>query len=132
MDASLAVRKTSHFLVVLGALGASALLVLGCDEPAAQAEQEAAVQPTQAATPEAPQEKAAQADGKPSYQEEAFQLRLEAPESVSVGQEVVFKVILTAESGYKVNDEYPLKFQFSETAQVRPSKTTVRKARSRA
>lgn len=132
MDATSAFRRGSRFLALLGAMGASSFLVIGCDEPAAQAEPKEAVPPPPATTPpSAPsavsKPSAAPVSGKPSYKEEAFHLSLEAPGSVASGKETVFKVILTAAGGYKVNDEYPLKFQFSETKDVRPTKATVRK-----
>lgn len=129
MDATSALRQGSRVAFVLFASAAS-LLAFGCDEPAAQAQPKGAVLPKSAPAAPALPAKADQPQklvGKPSYQEDAFHLSLEAPESVSVGKEAVFKVLLTAQGGYKVNDEYPLKFQFTETDQVRPAKATVRK-----
>lgn len=131
MDATAALRRGSRFLAVFGVLGASSLFVLGCDEPAAQAEPKDAALPSPTKAPAVaepgPSQGSERAGGKPSYKEEAFSLSLEAPPAVSSGKEAAFKVILTAAGGYKVNDEYPLKFQFAETANVRPKKSTVRK-----
>ena len=46
------------------------------------------------------------------YDEEAFQLIIEAPSAARVGESVEVVIHLTAQSGYKVNPEYPLKFTF--------------------
>ena len=128
MDATAALRRGTRFLAVLGVWGASSLFVIGCDEPAAQAEPKEAALPSATKAPDAaPAQTTELAGGKPSYKEEAFSLSLEAPSAVSAGKEAVFKVILTAAGGYKVNDEYPLKFQFTQTAKVLPKKATVRK-----
>lgn len=135
MDATSAVRRGSRLLTSLFLVISGSISVVGCDQPAAQAEpQDAAPQAAPPASPPPEQAKAAapaeapvKAEGKPSYKEEAFHLSIEAPSAVQAGKEAVFKVILSAQSGYKVNDEYPLKFQFSETEHVKPTKPTVRK-----
>lgn len=131
MDATSALRKASHSALVIALVGASSLWVLGCEEQAAKAQPKASAQaePAPAVTAASPAktDEPAAAAGKAAYKEEAFHLSLEAPTVVLAGKEAVFKVILTAQSGYKVNDEYPLKFQFTESVQVRPEKATVRK-----
>src|SRR5690606_9680259 len=68
---------------------------------------------------------APKAAGQPSYKEAAFQLTLSPPDSVPVGQPLVFTIVLEALGEYKVNDEYPIKFQFEEQAGIKPKKMTV-------
>lgn len=133
MDATSAVQRGSRFLTGLFLVSLCSFSFVGCDEPAAQAESHeklAAPSSPSVASAEkaaAPPEAPTPVDGKASYKEEAFHLSIEAPGAVVAGKESIFKVILAAQSGYKVNDEYPLKFQFSETEHVRPAKPTVRK-----
>jgi hypothetical protein len=67
------------------------------------------------------------ASGQAEYKESAFQLVLTAPSKVEVGKAAVFTIVLTAQGGYKVNEEYPIKFQFSESKGVSPAKQTVTK-----
>lgn len=133
MDATSAVRRGSRFLTGLALVLTCSLSVIGCDQSAAKAEPKdtaplsATPAPAPAEKAVAPSEAPGEAEGKPSYKEEAFHLSFEAPSPAEVGKELVFKVVLEARSGFKVNDEYPLKFQFSETPHVRPAKSTVRK-----
>lgn len=60
-----------------------------------------------------------------SYKEAAFHLTLSPPQSVQVGKPAVFQVILEALGEYKVNDEYPIKFQFEAQEGTTPKKMTV-------
>src|SRR5690606_38836521 len=105
----------------------AATSVFGCDQSDARAEPKDVAPASRA--PEAPDgsEPAPAASGQSSYKEEAFHLSLEGPDSVKIGEPAVFKVVLSAQSGYKVNDEYPLKFQFAEMPKVAPAKQVVRK-----
>src|SRR5690349_10475122 len=48
---------------------------------------------------------------KSSYDEEAFALALTGPTSVKVGESVKVIVTLSAKNGFKVNEEYPVKFR---------------------
>jgi hypothetical protein len=66
-----------------------------------------------------------QAVGQPSYREAAFQLTLSPPETVEVGKPLVFQVVLEALGEYKVNEEYPIKFQFAARDGTKPVKMTV-------
>ena len=120
------------------ALGVVAsLIALGCDKPTkAKASDTSPVTPagvdatetSSAETAQAPKAPAsATSTGEKSYKEEAFHLSIEAPTRLETGKKLEFKVILKAQSGYKVNDEYPLKFKFAEMKGVSPDKPIVRK-----
>jgi len=95
------------FLLVLGASAcnqndAQAAAQAPPAEPKVEQAPAAAAQPTseQAATL-----------AKPSYDEEAFTLTLTGPSSAKVGESVKFVVTLSAKNGFKVNEEYPVKFR---------------------
>src|SRR5690606_18913365 len=49
------------------------------------------------------------------------------PATIQAGVPLEFLVTLEAKGGYKVNDEYPLKFVVTQTAAVKAEKSTVRK-----
>ena len=124
-------------LLVVAAL--SAFVGTGCDQSSAQAARSeesvsaqaapaAAVKPSEAVQQVAPSEVAGeQASAQASYDEDAFTLTLTGPELAKVGEVVTVTVTLSAKNGFKVNDEYPVKFQFAETAGVAPQKAVVRK-----
>lgn len=129
MDATTGAKKiyrVGFFLTASLALTA----LFGCDQSDAQAKKEELKQDAPEAAP-APAQVPAAAEpvpaGESSYKEEAFHLTLTAPESVVAGTPTEFKVILEAQAGFKVNDEYPIKFQFAEQKGVLPSKPTVKK-----
>lgn len=109
------------------------IFAVGCDEPKAEAAAERPAEqvgetPKQEAPPAAaPAEVVGKLSGQASYDEDAFSLQLVPPEKVSSGQAALFQVILTAKSGYKVNDEYPIKFQLIETPGVTFEKSIVKK-----
>lgn len=63
----------------------------------------------------------------PSYDEDAFVLSLAGPSQVKVGQPVQLVVTLTAKNGFKVNDEYPVKFRLNPTQGLTLTKDTVGK-----
>lgn len=127
MDATSALRHGSRIFALPILLATAAISVFGCDQSDARAQPKdvAAASQTSDAS-DAPKQAPADA-GQSSYKEEAFHLSLEGPDSVKIGEPAVFKVVLSAQSGYKVNDEYPLKFQFAEMAKIAPAKKIVRK-----
>lgn len=106
---------------------------LGCQQSDASASSESTTTPQVGATASdaapvpAVSPAPANASGQDEYKESAFQLVLKAPEKVEAGKPTAFTIVLTAQGGYKVNDEYPIKFQFSETKGVSPAKQTVAK-----
>ncbi len=61
------------------------------------------------------------------YEEEAFTLELSGPDSAVAGEAIELQIVLSAQGGYKVNEEYPIKFEFSEAKGVSPSQTVVTK-----
>lgn len=121
----------------MGALGALTLAVaFGCDKADAQTDPQPEAVRTEgqpaassaktsvsAETSDAPGKVAGQA----AYNEEAFQLNFEGPSTTKVGAPLSLKVILVAKNGYKVNDEYPIKFKLDESSGVKSAKDTVRK-----
>lgn len=62
-----------------------------------------------------------------SLAEETFSLRLEHSGSVSVGKESRAKLVLEAKAGFKVNDQYPIKFQLEESSSLGLSGTVLRR-----
>lgn len=127
-------HRASSLVLSLVALGAA----VGCDEPKAEAAPEAEAVPSpdtalqpQSTKPEVAAEGAADqpaaAAGKAAYDEDAFGLSITPPEKVVVGTPLSFKVILKAKSGYKVNDEYPIKFELAATSGVKAEKSVLRK-----
>jgi hypothetical protein len=132
MDARTGAKKLFKFGFVAAAALVSTGLIAGCDQPDAQAAKEETSQDSSAVPAPAGEAKAkAEAPPAPaaasSYKEEAFHLTLTAPESVIAGKATELKVTLTAQSGYKVNDEYPIKFQFADAEGIVPAKQIVRK-----
>lgn len=132
MDASSALRHGTRIASISVLLSAAAAFALGCEQSDAKAEPKAAASAPEAAStepaaPEATADSSSPTAGQPSYEEDAFHLSLEGPDSAKSGEKASLKVILTAQSGYKINDEYPIKFQFAEMAKVVPDKAVVRK-----
>lgn len=64
---------------------------------------------------------------KPSYDEDAFTLSLSGPSTAQVGESVKFVVTLSAKNGFKVNEEYPVKFRPVAGAGLAFAKETVGK-----
>lgn len=101
-------------LAVSSLVGASA----GCDRSsAAEGGESAAKELTTQA--EEPAEKvepqaAGKPAGRPSYEEDAFVLRLDGPKQGNVGETIELTIELRPQGGYKVNEEYPIKFQFAD------------------
>ena len=120
---------------VAGALLAMTLLIAGtgCDHSDAQAaaKSEATDRKSAPASPVEASEKApAQAPAsaaQASYDEDAFSLSLDGPKMAKVGETVAYTIVLSAKNGYKVNQEYPVKFRFAEGGDLTPSKGTVTK-----
>lgn len=103
----------------------------GCNQSDAQAQEDSitpksssqqaeGVQPAQAKQEE-------ELSGEPSYAEAAFEAKLLPPETIVLNQPVIFRVTLAAQGGYKVNQEYPIKFAVRASPGVSPVKETVRK-----
>lgn len=65
--------------------------------------------------------------GQSSYDETAFQIELEGPTQVKVGEEVALSLVLTAKGGFKVNVEYPLKFKLVPTSGIEVGQEVVGK-----
>lgn len=126
---------------VLGALG------LACDRGAAKqgevAVAETPAAPAGAVVPPSPNaaspSPAPQADaapgapaalaGKPSYQEEGFELSLQATGPFAVGKPAEARVVLVAKGDYKVNDQYPFKLTLSDAPGLElPAKVVTRDA----
>lgn len=133
MDAN---RAFAHFSSSLLSGGLAFLAfgsALGCQQSDASASSESTTttQVSANALDAAPAKAASpvpvKTSGQNEYKESAFQLVLKAPEKVEAGKPTEFTIVLTAHGGYKVNDEYPIKFQFSETKGVFPAKRTVLK-----
>lgn len=55
-------------------------------------------------------------------------MALEGPASGKAGETLTLQVILDAADGYKVNQEYPIKFQVNKSEGVLPEKETILKA----
>jgi hypothetical protein len=131
MDATTGAKKLFRIGFFLSASLALTVALFGCNQSDAQAKKEE-VKP---AAPEAAHPEKAQAPatldavpaGESSYKEESFHLTLTAPEAIEAGKPAEFKVILEAQAGFKVNDEYPIKFQFAEQKGILPSKPIVKK-----
>jgi hypothetical protein len=115
--------------------------LLGCEEPSSAAlpvasAQAAAAAPTTsgagasvtAAAASAPASPEAAPDARESFAEQAFTLSLKGPATAKVGETVTLDVRLEPAGGFKVNEEYPLKFTFSPTEGVAPIKAVVPRA----
>lgn len=115
--------------LLLAALGGS----LGCEtakseaSPAAPAPEAAKVTAAPAAAP-APAAAAPTPAAQQSYREAEFTVAIEGTAAGKVGETLDLKVKLDAASGFKVNQEYPLKFQVNKADGVTPEKQTVLKA----
>ena len=117
-------------VLVKSLVAVSLLATAGCESarseaspaPAAEASKVAAVTPPPVAAP------AAAPASQQSYKEAEFAVAIEGPTSGKVGETLSLKVTLEAASGYKVNQEYPLKFQVHKAPGVVPEKDTVLKA----
>lgn len=129
MDASTSAKRLSRWVFVGMASGAVSLALFGCDEPAAQAAKGQAAEPAaqEAEGPKTATEQTAPTPAASSYEEDAFTLTLSPPKAIVAGKEAEFVIELSARGGYKVNDEYPIKFQVAEAKGVVAKKTTVRK-----
>ncbi len=67
--------------------------------------------------------------GKASYDEEGFQLSLEATGPFTVGKPAEARVVLHAKGGFKVNDQYPFKLTLVEQPGLEfPAKVVTRDA----
>jgi len=136
MDAQNFVRRTLRGATALGVIVYSGVFVLGCEEGKANAADPApakpgAAEPAVTAAKLAPgvgEGAALELKGEASYSEDSFRLRLSAPAKVKAGELTEYVVTLEAGDGYKVNDEYPIKFKFAASAGVKPESETVRKA----
>ncbi len=129
-------------MLVRLALVSLCALPLGCKEaPSAAAQTSAgvavatppktAVAPSVAASAGAVDDAKAREAAQSSYQEKAFELELIGPGSAKVGEVVHFEVHLEAASGFKVNDEYPLKFKFESAPGVSPKQELVPRDRAK-
>lgn len=115
----------------------SAFVSTGCDQSSAQAarsEESGAVPSSGPAAPSKAVMRAAPSDApdqqvnaQASYDEDAFTLSMTGPDVAKVGEVITYTVTLSAKNGFKVNDEYPVKFQFAEASGVAPQKEVVRK-----
>lgn len=115
-------------------------LPLGCEE-APPAAAQTATNPAAASAPNAVSPHAATSPAsegvqptpaaQSSYQEKAFELELIGPGAAKVGEVVRFEVHLEAASGFKVNDEYPLKFKFESAPGVLPKEDVVPRDRAK-
>lgn len=123
------IRSTSlaRSAVVLAAV----LSGLGCETAKSEASP-AAPTPAPEASKVAPASPAAPAEAAPaaqqSYKEAEFHVSIEGPVAGKVGDTLALTVKLDAASGFKVNQEYPLKFQVNKADGVSPEKQTVLKA----
>jgi hypothetical protein len=81
-----------------------------------------------AAAPIAPAAAAPTPAAQQRYREAEFSVALEGPASGKAGETLALQVILEAADGYKVNQEYPIKFQINKAEGVVPEKETVLKA----
>lgn len=131
MDAQRAFARFTSCLLS----GSFALLAfgsaLGCQQSDASASsgpapEAIAIAPESASLPPKTQQPL-NASGQAEYKESAFHLVLTPPGKVEIGKPAELTIVLTAQSGYKVNEEYPIKFQFSETKGVSPAKQTLTK-----
>ena len=128
MDASGLANRALKWTLAGSSIVLGLAVAVGCDRADAQTSEVVAQENHQEAPPVGGTETVpAQAAGQSSYNEEAFQLSFEAPPAAKVGVPLTLKVILVAKNGYKVNDEYPIKFKFDENAGVKAAKDTVRK-----
>jgi hypothetical protein len=99
------------------AMFCSLLLLVGCREtPAAEADagtkQAASPAPTAVSAPAPAPETIAAAPSpslSPSLEESNFRIEFSAPESAKVGEAFAVHLKLSALSGYKVNQDYPIK-----------------------
>lgn len=131
MDASRFARLSGRAVLSAAFVLGSALLAAGCDNADAKAGErkseaavgEAPAQAQPAATKVAAEAKSA---GQAAYLEDAFKLTLEAPTEVKAGAPASLKIVLVAQNGYKVNEEYPTKFKFTPSPGVKSAKDTVR------
>lgn len=126
-------RKIAHVSIVVTTASWGGMALAGCNQNDARAEAErsspgpvAAAVPEGAVSPSTPAPKAVPS-GQSEVSEEAFIARLNLPATIQAGVPLEFLVTLEAKGGYKVNDEYPLKFVVTETAAVKAEKSTVRK-----
>jgi hypothetical protein len=78
-------------------------------------------------TPAAPSAPPPAPATQPSYQEAEFKVALVGPTSAKAGEDLAFQVILDAADGYKVNQEYPIKFQLHKVDGILAEKETVAK-----
>ena len=132
MTRILEVRLQSRRLGQTLAIAALFAHLVGCEEAPAQAAQgKDAALVAAAPPPVAPQGETGSGGTPPSsaaqtsYEETSFQLKLVGPRTVKVGVDSEFSIELVAGDGFKVNDEYPLKFKFEETSNVVPQSVTV-------
>lgn len=65
--------------------------------------------------------------GQQAYDEPSFALELHGPDSAKVGVPVPLSIVLAAQNDFKVNDEYPAKFQFASVPGVEPKSPVVRR-----
>ena len=106
-------------------------LSIGCNQTDAGAQTEQPAAQVASTQPEPAPATAASGQaaqtGQEKYAEEAFIAQIVPPASLTAGTVAQFRILLEAQNGYKVNDEYPIKFVVQETPDVKPTKPTVRK-----
>jgi hypothetical protein len=136
MDAYIFAHRTASLALIIATTTLSGALALGCNQGDAKADNtpsnpDTAVAP--AAAPERiPQTESPAAEltvlgGQSEYKEAAFTLVISPPKAVKAGAPLEFTIILAAQGEYKVNQEYPIKFQFAEEKGVTPQKKVVSK-----
>lgn len=129
MDASRIARLSGRAVLGVSFALCSALFAAGCDDADAKAGEQQQEKTVEAAADSTQQKAAVEkaSVGQASYAEDAFKLSFEAPAEVKAGSSTSLKIVLVAQNGYKVNEEYPTKFKFTPTPGVKPAKETVRK-----
>lgn len=134
MDANRFVNRIAPSGLLLGMAIFSGAILLSCNQGEAKAEN--VVEKSSAALelpPKSPSDsestvvEPSSAEARSEYKEAAFSVMLKAPAQVKAGAPLDFVIVLSAHDGFKINEEYPLKFQFNEAKGVTPKKDIVRK-----
>ena len=117
-------------LAKLSVLSLAALLSSGCRN--SESDAKASLEPATGAGVDPGAEKiqvsnAPSGNPKAKYDEEAFQLTIAGPGSGQVGESVEVVIHLQAQSGYKVNQEYPIKFTFDASESVNAEMPVLKK-----
>jgi hypothetical protein len=136
MDAYTFPHRTASLALLLTTTFLSGAMALGCNQEDAKADNApgkpssaapSSVSPQPGGQPQPSAAEPAPKSGLPEYKEAAFNLTLSPPKSVKAGAPAEFTIVLSAQGGYKVNQEYPIKFQFNDEKGVTPQKKIVRK-----